>query len=1108
MIRYLLLFILIWVSFTSLQAQVKITETQMVIPTYMVQDADPNPHFFRGERYQGASRVVYPYPMIDHFTDKVMDKSYTAIILENEYIEICVIPEFGGKLYYAKDKTNDYYFMYRNRVVKPALIGMTGAWISGGIEWNVPHHHRASTFSMVDYTIEDGTDGSKTIWVGETELRDNMKWTVGLTLFPQQAWVEATVKVMNTTPNKNTMLFWANASTHANEDYQIIFPPQTQYATYHKKNQFTEWPISRQIYTGGDFRKGVDISQWKNHSISSSFFAWESQSNFVAGYDHNKKAGTVIFGNPHTNPGAKLWSWGNNDFGLLWNDILTDNDGPYVELMFGAFSDNQPDYSWLHPYETKISKMYFMPSRDLPSVKKVNKNGILDLEIEGTKAQIGVYAARPLQDATIILTKGQNVLFTDQVNIGPHQAYHVSVTTQPPAEGQYALSLLSSNDDTLIRYTALPKQNKPMPPTVKAPKNPDAVGTVDSLFYVGMRLQQFHEPQIDPKEYYLRALELDPDHVKSNLHLGIHYYQRGMYDQAAPYIQKVVDRNTFDYTTAEDAEGLYYAGLIQLRKGNTAEAYKLLYKATWDYEWATPAHYQLSLIRLQSGDLEEALFHLNEILSPNQRNLDALSTQETVLRRMGKNEEALRVSHKILAIHPLNLRAHYEQSKLNGSTLSVHNVKDIAASGYQAYLEVATKYGTEAFYEEALEILNMCINAQDSALHSSPVLYYLSAYYQAQLGQEQGSKNNLAIALGLPVEGCFPYRYQTHKALKWALDMQEDAKTLLYLGNLIYDQQPEQAIKFWTAAEQKDNSLAMVNRNLAFAYAYARKDFNQAAIHIDLAIRKNSTDPLYFTEQDAYLAAIHAPIAQRLARLEAHKSVVLSSNPSASAYMKLLVLNGKYQSAMNLLNTYHFRTLEGDTKRAYEYWIYTHLAQAAAHMHQRNFEKAKQILDHSLSRPTNIDVPIHDLELIVHYFQGLIAAQSGDHQAAKKAFTHVTSGENKNQDIKLFAGLAYQQLGDKVKAKSIFEALTTRGQQLLIDMEEVDFFDPFSSSSPENLEKENQAKANYLIALGHVGTGEKAEAIAHARKAITLDNTLVALTFRLGLTDSIMDAYK
>ena len=162
---------------------VKVWEEQLTLPTYRVDPPDTNPMFFRNEVYQGAKKKIYPYPFQDKVTRIREDKTYRALHLENDYLSLVVLPELGGRLFTATDKTNGYDFFYRQNVIKPALIGMLGAWISGGIEWCVFHHHRNTTFMPVDYALQDNADGSKTVWIGETERRHRMRWIIGLTLY-------------------------------------------------------------------------------------------------------------------------------------------------------------------------------------------------------------------------------------------------------------------------------------------------------------------------------------------------------------------------------------------------------------------------------------------------------------------------------------------------------------------------------------------------------------------------------------------------------------------------------------------------------------------------------------------------------------------------------------------------------------------------------------------------------------------------------------------------------------------------------------------------------------------------------------------------------------
>ncbi len=430
---------------------VRIAEQSIVIPTYGIGPADPCPIFYDHESYQGAQKRVYPYALLDNLTHQRKDKTYTSLNLENEYVQLSVLPEIGGRLFSATDKTNGYDFFYHQHVIKPALIGMLGAWISGGVEWCAFHHHRNTTFMPVEYTLKDNADGSKTIWFGETERRHRMRWLVGLTLYPGRSYIEATVKLINRTPHPHSMLYWANVAVHVNNDYQVVFPPSVQVATYHSKVDFTNWPIGQGKYRGYDYT-GLDLSWWKNSPVSNSFFAWNLQENFMGGYDHGQRAGVVHVGDHHIVCCAKLWEWGTGTFGRAWDKILTDDDGPYAELMAGAFSDNQPDYSWIKPYEVREFKQYWYPVRDIGAFKYANLHGAVNLALGSNhKVTIGFHSTSRIAGARVVLKSGDQILFEQKTDIAPDAPFtHVIAVPADVRETDLRVALLAPQGKELI----------------------------------------------------------------------------------------------------------------------------------------------------------------------------------------------------------------------------------------------------------------------------------------------------------------------------------------------------------------------------------------------------------------------------------------------------------------------------------------------------------------------------------------------------------------------------------------------------------------------------------------------------------------------------------
>ena len=134
---------------------VVVRHEQIVLPTWLPAAPDKHPMFLERRVYQGSSGSVYPLPFTDRIADKPVDRTWKAVWIENEFLRVLVLPEIGGRIHAIQDKTNGYDLIYNQHVIKPALVGLAGPWISGGIEFNWPQHHRPATFLPVDFTIEE-----------------------------------------------------------------------------------------------------------------------------------------------------------------------------------------------------------------------------------------------------------------------------------------------------------------------------------------------------------------------------------------------------------------------------------------------------------------------------------------------------------------------------------------------------------------------------------------------------------------------------------------------------------------------------------------------------------------------------------------------------------------------------------------------------------------------------------------------------------------------------------------------------------------------------------------------------------------------------------------
>ena len=359
-------------------SEVHIWQETVLIPTYGIGEPDRNPMFFENRVYQGSSGAVYPHPIIDKIYDTKTERPYVGLFLENEYLKIMILPELGGRVQLAYDKLAQRHFVYHNQVIKPALVGLTGPWISGGIEFNWPQHHRPSTFSPIDYRLEEHADGSKTVWVNEIERMFHTKGMAGFTLHPGRAYLEIKAQLYNRTSLPQTFLWWANPAVRVNDNYQSVFPPDVNAVFDHGKRDVSAFPIATGTYYKVDYAPGTDISRYRNIPVPTSYMAINSAYDFVGGYEHDAQAGLLHVADHHVSPGKKQWTWGHGDFGRAWDRNLTDEDGPYIELMTGLFTDNQPDFSWLMPYEEKSFTQYFLPYRALGVVKNATQDVLLN----------------------------------------------------------------------------------------------------------------------------------------------------------------------------------------------------------------------------------------------------------------------------------------------------------------------------------------------------------------------------------------------------------------------------------------------------------------------------------------------------------------------------------------------------------------------------------------------------------------------------------------------------------------------------------------------------------------------------------------------------------
>ncbi|MGD2153169.1 MAG: DUF5107 domain-containing protein, partial [Gemmatimonadales bacterium] len=1082
---------------------VAVYEETLLIPTYEVGAPDHNPRFYAGRAYQGAQGRVYPYPMLDHLTDTRIEKPYKVVCLENEYVRVCALPEIGGRVFEAVDKTNEYDFLYRQHVIKPALIGMLGAWISGGIEWNFPHHHRSRAFLPMDYALEENEDGSKTIWLSELELRHRMRFTVGLTLRPGRSYFEATIKPYNGTPFAHSFLYWANPAVHADEDYQVIFPPGTQFATYHGKNEFVRWPVADADYRGIDY-DGVDLSRWPNHPSPISFFAWNYEDDFFAGYDHSRSAGVVYVADHHIAPGKKLWQWGPGPVGRLWDKILTDEDGPYIELMAGAYSDNQPDYSWLQPYEAKLVRQYWYPVREIGGAKNATLDAAVNLEVSAEAvASLGFHATSRFRGACARLTAGADTIFEKTIDIDPTAPFVEEIALPAGLEvSDLRASLVSSAGDELVAYRPVEPAPAPMPEPVTPPPPPREIASVEELYLAGLRLEQFHNPALSSDPYYEEALARDPGNSRVNLRMGIASLRRGRFAAAAESFRKALARPTKDHTSPRDGEPFYYLGLATSLAGELDAAYDAFYKATWSQALNAAAYYQLARIDGRRGHLAAALDHLDRSVAANAWNSDALALKAAVLRRLGRPERAAQLARTIVADAPLDLWAWHElylSGMAAGDEQLVSEARDALAARRlgkfrlveearpwrearhwleaQPFLETAVDYMNAGLWDEAVSVISLLTDPQDDREPNTyPMLYYYLAYAFERRGDDEQARSIYELAAGMPPEYCFPFRLESIDVLRAAYTRNpEDALAHYYLGNLLYDHQPQRAVAEWERARAIDEAHPTLHRNLAWAYVQVENDVPKAIAAMERALALDPDDPRLYYELDVLYETGGTDAAERLALLERNHETIAGHNDAFSREIVLLTQLGRYDEAIDYMASHHFRRWEG-LGNIHTTYVDAHLLRGREHVGAGRLAAAIADYEAALEYPENLEVarPYDGGRACqVNFLLGEAYAAAGDVDRARELYEEAATGPRPagRSALDYYQGMAHRKLGRDARARELFDGLVTYARRRIESLEGGSSLEFFAKFGTRRSPGEQMAAAYYLLGLGHLGNG-------------------------------------
>lgn len=704
------------------QGPAKVTEYKKVFKTYPFSDPDPIPEVGK----------VYPYYRFDGYTNKPVNKEWKVVELENDYIKLMILPEIGGKIWAAFEKTTGKSFLYYNQVVKFRDVAMRGPWTSGGIEANygiVGHTPNCAT--PVDYVTMTKKDGSVSCVIGVLDLLTRTSWRIDINLGKDKAYFTTSSSWFNSSPFEQPYYTWMNTGIKSAGNLEFIFPG-TKYIGH--AGEYSDWPIDK---------KGRNISFYEQNNFGSykSYHVFGKYTDFFGGYYHDEDFGMGRYSTYDAKPGKKVWIWGLSEEGMIWDKLLTDTDGQYVEVQSGRLFNQPASESSFTPFKnrgftphaTDNWTEYWFPVLKTKGFVSANNYGALNVKNENGLLKIYFLPLQPVNDE-IKIYDGDKVIYSKKLDAETMQLFADSIKSDVK---NFVVRL---GNDKLIYDAAPAAGNLSRPVETPADFN---WKSVQGLHIQGKELiRQRIYPAAEEK--LREALKADANYLPALTDLSMILYRGMKYDEALLNAKKALSIDTYD-----PASNYYYA-LINMKLGNITDAKDGLNIASQAVEYRSASYTQLAQLYLKESNLERSELYAKQAIDFNKYAMDAYEVLAVIYRNQNKKEDAAHIIDTIAKIDPLNHFARFEKYLWDESGKNkdefISNIRNEMPG--QTFLELASWYYNSGQDTAALKVL-------DLAVPDAEILYWKSVLSNKEL-KDADLKPGLV----------FPFRPETAEILQ------------------------------------------------------------------------------------------------------------------------------------------------------------------------------------------------------------------------------------------------------------------------------------------------------------------------------------------------------
>ena len=525
-----------------------------------------------------------------------------------------------------------------------------------------------------------------------------------------------------------------------------------------------------------------------------------------------------------------------------------------------------------------------------------------------------------------------------------------------------------------------------------------------------------------------------------------------------------------------------------MARGKPDAAREAFAAAGWDLAYTGAAALEEARLESARGHAARALDLLDRALGANARDTAALSLKAALLRRAGRFEEAFAQASAALAVDPLDPLAARERGLAREAgaratpdpAADVAETAAVAALGQDAYaLEAAHDYARAGLLDDAIAVLSLRL--PEAGAKADPMVAYVLGWLHEKKGDETAAAAWYRRGRELPPDYCFPFRTEEIAILERAIAADpKDPRAPFYLGNLLYDLQPERAIAAWERSRGLDPGFARVHRNLAFAYARARGDLTGAVVSQQKAVSIEKREPRLYYELDQYLAWMKIPLSARLARLLESPETVASREITAGRLARVQALLGRDDDAVETLSRTRFHVWEGESG-IHSVYVAARLERGRRLLAKGDAAAALQEFRATADVPANIEVG-----------QGIrrppgrrapprrprTLERLGRKDEAAAAFRESAGVPAVVPEGHYWIGRSLEKLGRKAEARRHFERLAATKPRSV---------DPGRPLEVRMEAREGRSADLYVKSLGLLGLGRAAEARAALAAALAAD---------------------